>query len=1291
MRKLATLLFLLLVSLTPAFARVRTFGWCEVGNTVVTLQGFNAPQLVQGSYPQCTVTVYKSGSQSVSTARYISGGTITGIAGQTITLLINGGNGSATATATLSATNTIGPNAALIINTPGAGFTAPPTTATCSSGTATCSGTVTITSTMIGTIATLYADNNGTPLSNPFIASKQGFWYFYPDNGRYDVQFTLGIPNTFPTPFTEGDVLSIDPFFDSEFSTLQQGCQVAASIPTTLTVTTAWKNLATQTFNCDMNFQKGGSLQPGSGQALTLSTIRAGLYQIFDLSLGGTIVSYRAPQAYPDWFGADATGATNSDAAFAGLLATSNNVQVNNGTYSFASPMVIKNSGQALRCLAPSTVTLKFGATDGVQINGTNLTNVYLTNCTITGTGAASTTGINVLGTSSYVTLGNNTISGFTTGVGAANSLKMSILSNTITATTGIALSGTTQLTYAFNNFTVGAAANICPACSTLNEVQATSRGNFLAGVPIGQLSTLDVTGPPFYCDSTGATDTSACVNNAIKYTQTHASSMCLTFPGGTYNMGTTTMTINGGPPAAIPNTNPLGPICIKGPGHAIDPINSGSAWYNPAIIQSAANPILEVCPYAGTEISGLHLEGLGTTKSIELYDVASYPGQVGIWAGNIQKPLLSSTTTPVDDFGVGGCGGLYMHDMHVNGASKYGMGWGFYGYKFWGLSIIANLTMSNTGQVPPGGDPDNYGGVALAAETVDIEFDGVNVTSCTAPGNPPGPGQGCQAPVNPGTYIKLDAASTKYVPLNRVDHGTSHITFINPRPGDGDINVAAYCWHQYSAIQTVVIGGIMAGCHKVDLSENYYSGNGGPPGFQGTWDSAVNMTLFQGVGFFRVDEIDVANNGRVMLSNVMNESYQSNANNVPVPNSVPMYLKYWVPVEFSGKGFTPMPSYGFAQMNYSPGAGSSWNNTPVMITTDQNDQDQGPNLVPPYTDPCWTINRAPLTGGIIYSFDTPLYLGLYPGTTGGTSSASCSLTLEPNTLYTMGVMENNDFGVVRSSITYGISTNAGNMFTNAFDHGDQGDIQNASEWRIVQFVTPADGQITVTYTNTDPDTAHFYVPIITKGARSHLNFYGLPITWTDNQLTPVVKAPWPKYPELGGDYYPIMVHEITADSFYAKPECPALPTTCIYVFNPFWPAAYDVVTPIPANVSTFSFPLFPITPSLSPDDLILRPIQVWTFQGAPGTQPPNAAVTADIGASCGTNSQFYIKAANIFGTGNVQGYAPPTQFAHSTGRGIPCWSVTNLQATINITGGTFESFVEDSGFTLWVKLAKLR
>ena len=59
------------------------------------------------------------------------------------------------------------------------------------------------------TLATLYSDNIGTVKSNPFQADTNGLWFFYADNGRYDVQFSGGAPTISPA-YTYSDYLLCD-------------------------------------------------------------------------------------------------------------------------------------------------------------------------------------------------------------------------------------------------------------------------------------------------------------------------------------------------------------------------------------------------------------------------------------------------------------------------------------------------------------------------------------------------------------------------------------------------------------------------------------------------------------------------------------------------------------------------------------------------------------------------------------------------------------------------------------------------------------------------------------------------------------------------------------------------------------------------------------------------------------------------------------------------------------------------------------------------------------------------
>jgi collagen type VII alpha len=67
---------LLLSFLGTAMAEQRLQGWCEVGGQKVVNQGVNSTTLVQVSYPNCTVTVYQTGTVTKATLHSDNSGTI---------------------------------------------------------------------------------------------------------------------------------------------------------------------------------------------------------------------------------------------------------------------------------------------------------------------------------------------------------------------------------------------------------------------------------------------------------------------------------------------------------------------------------------------------------------------------------------------------------------------------------------------------------------------------------------------------------------------------------------------------------------------------------------------------------------------------------------------------------------------------------------------------------------------------------------------------------------------------------------------------------------------------------------------------------------------------------------------------------------------------------------------------------------------------------------------------------------------------------------------------------------
>jgi hypothetical protein len=108
-------------------------------------------------------------------------------------------------------------------------------------------------------------------------------------------------------PVTVGDVLGSMGIYDIGYSDIATACNNASPEP--LIVTKAWKTVATQTLNCNLHFNPGGSIQPATGATVTLSGgfTAAATIQIFDESLGIVKIPRQTPSS-PFWWGAKGDG-----------------------------------------------------------------------------------------------------------------------------------------------------------------------------------------------------------------------------------------------------------------------------------------------------------------------------------------------------------------------------------------------------------------------------------------------------------------------------------------------------------------------------------------------------------------------------------------------------------------------------------------------------------------------------------------------------------------------------------------------------------------------------------------------------------------------------------------------------------------------------------------------------------------------------------------------------------------------------------------------------------------------
>ena len=106
-----------------------------------------------------------------------------------------------------------------------------------------CTVTVYLTGTL--TLASLYSNNSGTVLANPFTAAANGSYFLYADNGRYDIVTSAG---GLPTSVTIGDVFLIDTASLSAATAWSGLTDPAANLSlsmATYTSTFTWGNMAT--------------------------------------------------------------------------------------------------------------------------------------------------------------------------------------------------------------------------------------------------------------------------------------------------------------------------------------------------------------------------------------------------------------------------------------------------------------------------------------------------------------------------------------------------------------------------------------------------------------------------------------------------------------------------------------------------------------------------------------------------------------------------------------------------------------------------------------------------------------------------------------------------------------------------------------------------------------------------------------------------------------------------------------------------------------------------------------
>ena len=186
--------------------------------------------------------------------------------------------------------------------------------------------TVTVYNTGTNTLATLYSNSTGTPLSNPFTAQVDALWNFFAVSGSgYDVVLSGGSPIQFPSPVTIPDLTT----------GVSGGSYFIQSNPTT-------SQTITQPINTLFNFivSGTGNVNINGSPILTANSMQIGDTTYVSPNGGGDIA---AP------LNAAITACTAPHCQF--FINAAGNVNVN-------SPIVVDRPNVTISCASPKTTTL---------------------------------------------------------------------------------------------------------------------------------------------------------------------------------------------------------------------------------------------------------------------------------------------------------------------------------------------------------------------------------------------------------------------------------------------------------------------------------------------------------------------------------------------------------------------------------------------------------------------------------------------------------------------------------------------------------------------------------------------------------------------------------------------------------------------------------------------------------------------------------------------------------------------------------------------------------------------
>jgi hypothetical protein len=337
-------------------------GVVQQGNTKVLTSGLNSTTLVMGSFPGATVTVFAeppvavaissiSRTSNVVTANI--GSSAGFIAGQSVTIA---GVTDSSYNGVFTITSYIGSN--LVYSQTGANSSS-------SGGTA-----------ASVQLASIFSDNVGTALSNPFTSDSKGNWGFYAQNGRYDIEFSGG---GLSVPLTLYDFLLNDPVSLGIYDALAYGVTGLGSADdspklntlanTTIPTTGGILFFPPGTYKISTNitfpsyvqlwFAPGAKLSIQTGITATINgPLNAPLSQVFSYTGTGIVVfgSLAVTDIYPQWWGAKFDDTTDDSAAIQNAL----NVTANSSRI-----LTVRLSGKAY-------ITTGLQVPDGAALVGPN-------------------------------------------------------------------------------------------------------------------------------------------------------------------------------------------------------------------------------------------------------------------------------------------------------------------------------------------------------------------------------------------------------------------------------------------------------------------------------------------------------------------------------------------------------------------------------------------------------------------------------------------------------------------------------------------------------------------------------------------------------------------------------------------------------------------------------------------------------------------------------------------------------------------------------------------------------